>query len=117
MPNLQRILGFEHMSKLYSIVYSPKALEDLKDIYVYIADELQAPGTARNQIDRIRKKIRSLDFMPLRYVFVDWEPWKSMGMHKIPVDNFIVFYTVDDDAMTVGIVRIVYSGRDMENLT
>lgn len=55
--------------------------------------------------------------MPLRYVFVDWEPWKSMGMHKIPVDNFIVFYTVDDDAMTVGIVRIVYSGRDMENLT
>ena len=51
MPNLQRILGFEHMSKLYSIVYSPKALEDLKDIYVYIADELQAPGTARNQID------------------------------------------------------------------
>ena len=38
MPNFQRILGFKHMSELYSIAYSPKALEDLKDIYVYIAD-------------------------------------------------------------------------------
>ena len=105
------------MSDSYNVIYSPQALNDLKDIYAYIAQELLVPDTARNQVNRIRKEIRSLDFMPSRYALVDWEPWKSMGMHKIPVDNFIVFYTVDDDAMTVGIVRIVYSGRDMENLT
>ena len=39
-----------------------------------------------------------------------------MGMHKLPVDNFVVFYMVDSDAMTVAIIRIVYGGRDIESL-
>jgi len=105
------------MSEPYRIVYSPQALEDLKDIYAYISEELQVPDTARNQVNRIREKIRSLDFMPMRYAIVDWEPWKSMKMHKIPVDNFIVFYIVDMNSMTVTVIRIVYGGRDLQGIT
>ena len=104
------------MSDSYSVVYSPEALNDLKDIYAYIAQELLVPDTALNQVNRIRKEIRSLDFMPSRYALVDWEPWKSMGMHKVPVDSFVVFYTVDSDSMTVAIIRIVYGGRDIESI-
>ena len=104
------------MSDSYSVVYSPEALNDLKDIYAYIAQELLVPDTALNQVNRIRKEIRSLDFMPSRYALVDWEPWKSMGMHKVPVDNFAVFYTVDSNSMTVVIIRIVYGGRDIESI-
>ena len=105
------------MSEPYRIVYSPQALEDLKDIYAYISEELQVPDTARNQVNRIREKIRSLDFMPMRYAIVDWEPWKSMKMHKIPVDIFIVFYIVDMNSMTVTVIRIVYGGRDIQGIT
>ena len=104
------------MSDSYSVVYSPEALNDLKDIYAYIAQELLVPDTALNQVNRIRKEIRSLDFMPSRYALVDWEPWKSMGMHKVPVDNFAVFYTVDSNSMTVVIIRIVYGGRNIESI-
>lgn len=104
------------MSDPYNVVYSPEALSDLKDIYAYIAQELMVPDTALNQVNRIRKEIRSLDFMPSRYALVDWEPWKSMGMHKVPVDNFVVFYTVDSDSMTVAIIRIVYGGRNIESI-
>lgn len=104
------------MSDSYSVVYSPEALNDLKDIYAYIAQELLVPDTALNQVNRIRKEIRSLDFMPSRYALVDWEPWKSMGMHKVPVDNFAVFYTVDSNSMTVVIIRIVYGSRDIESI-
>lgn len=104
------------MSDPYNVVYSPEALSDLKDIYAYIAQELMIPDTALNQANRIRKEIRSLDFMPSRYALVDWEPWKSMGMHKVPVDNFVVFYMVDSDFMTVAIIRIVYGGRDIESI-
>ena len=39
-----------------------------------------------------------------------------MGMHKLPVDNFVVFYTVDGDSMTVTVIRIVYGGRDIESI-
>lgn len=105
------------MSDSYNVIYSSEALEDLKDIYAYIAYELQVPDTAKNQVNRIRKEVRSLDFMPLRYTIVDWEPWKGLGMHKVSIDNFVVFYTVDDDSMTVAIIRIVYGGRDIGNIT
>lgn len=102
------------MSDVYNIVYSPEALDDIRKIYSYIAYELQVPDTALNQVNRIRKKIRSLDFMPMRYTIVEWEPWKSMQVHKLPVDNYIVFYLADSYTMTVTIIRIVYGGQNIE---
>ncbi len=104
------------MSDTYSVIYSPEAKNDIKDIYSYIAFELLVPGTAESQVNRIRKTIRSLDLMPSRNPIVDWEPWKSMGMHKVPVDNFVAFYIVDSTALTVTIIRIVYGGRDIQRM-
>jgi len=104
------------MSAAYTVMYSPEALDDLKEIYAYIAVTLLAPETAERQIGRIRKEIRSLDFMPLRYVRVEWEPWRSMKMHRLPVDNFVVYYTVDDSTFTVTVIRIFYGGRDVEGI-
>lgn len=75
------------MSDFHSISYSPEAMADLKEIYSYIAFTLLVPETAEKQVNRIRKGVRSLEFMPSQYSLVDWEPWKSMGMHKVPADN------------------------------
>lgn len=80
------------MMDRYQVRYAPQTLEDLKDIYVYIAQELHQRDTAAAQVNRIRAEIRSLDFLPLRYPCVDWEPWQSMGMRKVTVGNFLVFY-------------------------
>lgn len=104
------------MSEQYRIQYSPAALDDLKDIYAYLAYELKEPSTAKNQANRINAEIGSLDFMPCRYEQVDCEPWKSMGMRKVPVNNFVVFYKVDLDAMTVTVFRIVYGGSDVRRI-
>ena len=103
------------MSEKYRIQYSPAALDDLKDIYAHIANELRSPETASKQIHRINQEICSLDFMPCRYEQVDWEPWKSMGMRKVAVNNFVVFYTVDQKRMNVTVIRIVYGGRDLRH--
>ena len=104
------------MSDTYSIIYSSEAKDDLREIYSYIAYDLQAPETAEGQVNRIRKEIRSLDFMPSRYAVVDWEPWKSMGMHRVPVDNFIVYSVVNNGSRTITVIRIFYGGRDIEDI-
>lgn len=104
------------MSDKYSILYSPEAKDDLKSIYSYIAFDLNVPDTAKNQVNRIRKEIRSLDFMPARYQIIDWEPWQSMELHKLPIDNFIVYYTINSETLTVTVIRIVYSGRNTQNI-
>ncbi|MCD8130793.1 MAG: type II toxin-antitoxin system RelE/ParE family toxin [Lachnospiraceae bacterium] len=104
------------MNKAYDISYSPEALKDLENIYCYIAFELMVPDTAENQINRIRNRIRSLDLFPDGFGQVDWEPWKSMGMRKLPVDHYIAFFLVGRDNREVIIVRILYSGMDTEGM-
>lgn len=100
----------------YHVQYSAEAVEDLRNIYQYIAEELQAPQAAQGQADRIRKAIRALNSFPSRFAAVDWEPWASMGMRKVPVDNYLVFYLVQNEDSTVTIVRIFYAGRNIEEI-
>ena len=89
------------MTDSYNVSYSEDALCDLREIYQFILNEILVPETAAAQLGRIRKEVRSLDFMPARYTLVEWEPWHSMKMHQLPVDNFIVYYLVDDKERTV----------------
>lgn len=63
---------------------------------------------------RLESRILSLDTMPERYKSYDKEPWHSQGFRILPVDNFIVFYIPDANTKIVTIIRILYSGRDIE---
>lgn len=101
------------MSETYTIKYSTKAINDLRDIYSYIAFNLQAPETAAKMVRRIRNSIKELDFMPERNPILDWEPWNSLNTHKMHVGNYLVFYIVDPLQSSVSIVRIVYGKRDI----
>ena len=91
----------------YKVIYSPVALDDLRNIYSYIAFILLVPDTAKKQVNRIRKEIRSLDLFPERNSVVEWEPWKSMGMRMVPVDNYCVYYLVDKEKMIVLVDRVL----------
>jgi len=100
----------------YLVIYSDEAVQDLRDIFEYIAFDLMEQITAVAQVKRIREEIRALHIFPRQNKSVEWEPWSSMGMRLMPVDHFIVFYLVDDETNSVQIVRIVYGKRDMPKL-
>ena len=74
----------------YRIIYSPESLDDLRAIYSYIAFDKLAPQNAEGQVNRIRQSIRSLDLFPEGHTTVAWEPWASMGMRFLPVDNTLL---------------------------
>ena len=98
---------------IYSIKVTVQADNDLRNIYEYIAYELQSPENAGGQLNRIEKCIMSLKSMPERYRFYDREPWKSRGLHIVPVDNYCILYIVDNGTTTVSIMRVMYGGRDI----
>ena len=98
----------------YKVKYSTQAINDLRGIHAYIEYDLSSPINAKKQTARIRDAIRKLDIFSNGHPIVDFEPWHQMGMHKLPVDNYIVFYFVDEDAKMVDISRIFYSGRNIE---
>ncbi len=104
------------MSAKYSVSYTPEAYNDLGDIYSYIAFVLQEKGTATGLIKRIRKEIASLSEFPERYCSVEWEPWASMGIRKMPVERYVVYYCADIKGKVVTIIRIFFGGRDVESI-
>lgn len=100
--------------RIWDIALSEQSEEDLRDIYEYIAFCLLEPSIAKNQVRRIKNAILKLDQMPERHSAYDKEPWKSRGLRRLNVDNYSVFYLPNDKQDTVVILRIVYSGRDID---
>ena len=99
---------------IYEVEVSEQADSDLRGIFEYIAFELQSPENASGQRDRLEEQILSLDTMPERYRKYEKEPWKSRGLHVLPVDNYVVLYISDSDKRVVTILRIMYAGRDID---
>ncbi len=104
------------MTEAFNIIYSPEAVEDLKSIYEYIKTEFKSEPIAFKQTKRIREKILSLNFMPHRHSLVDYDPWHSMKIRKILIDNYIAFYLINDKQKIVTIIRILYAGRNTEEI-
>lgn len=96
------------MSSAYTVRYAPQALDDLRDLYSYVAFSLKEPATAQKLVNRIRKAARSLDALPGRHPVVDWEPWQSMGMHRFTVENFLLFYLIDQSTRTVKLSFVLF---------
>ncbi|MFU9921782.1 type II toxin-antitoxin system RelE/ParE family toxin [Fannyhessea vaginae] len=99
---------------IYNIKITDQADNDIRNIYEYIAYELQSPTNASGQLDRIEKCIMSLDQMPERFRLYDREPWTSRGLRIVLVDNYCVLYIVNNGDMTVSIMRVMYGGRDID---
>ncbi len=97
----------------YKVYYSAEAKQDLKDIVENISFELLAPEAAINQTRRILKVIESLMNFPMRYSLYRDIPWNSAGLRFVSVDNYIVFYLINEITKSVSVVRIMYSGRDI----
>lgn len=95
----------------YSIIYTKEAEQDLVDIFEYIAINLLVLETAKKQTKRIMHTIEGLSEMPQRHKLFEDEPWHSKGIRILPVDNYLVFYLIMEVRNTVAIVRIMYSGR------
>ena len=100
---------------IYEVEVSQQADSDLREIFEYIAFELQSPKNASGQLDRLEKQILSLNTMPERYRRYEKEPWKSRGLRVLPVDNYVVLYIPDSDKKVVTILRVMYAGRDIDN--
>ena len=96
----------------YKVKLTNTALGQLKDTIGYISKVLLEPEIARSWSDRIKKEILSLDHMPFRCPLVEEEPWRTEGIHKMTVDNFIVYYWINEATCTVWVTAVIYGRRD-----
>lgn len=50
--------------------------------------------------------------MPHRIALTDEEPWKTNGIHRMVVRNFLVYFWIDEQEKTVHITSVIYGRRD-----
>ena len=98
----------------YEVTLTPEAKHDLREIYRYIAVELQSEQNANGQLDRLEENILKLDEMPERFRVYDREPWSSRNLRVMPVDNYLVFYIPNHQVKTVTVLCVMYGGRDID---
>lgn len=102
--------------KRYRILMTEPAANELQQIAEYIAKELREPGTARKLIGKIKEAVLSLAEMPTRHTIMNDERLATLGIRKLPVENYIVFYVISEKDETVTVIRILYGRRDWEHL-
>jgi toxin ParE1/3/4 len=100
--------------KKYDVIIAEQADHDLRSIYEYIAYDLFSPENAERQLYRLEKSIEGLDTFPERHRLIEFGPWESRNLRVLPVDNYCVFYITDTGRMTVTVIRVIYSGRDID---
>lgn len=100
------------MPEKYTIKITTQAQEQLRENIDYISYTLQAPATAMKMLDTLEKEIASLDRLPNRVPLTEEEPWRSQGIHKLPLKNYLVYFWVDEKAKKVQVIGIIYGRRD-----
>lgn len=69
-----------------------KGIADVKAGRVYSAEKvLPEPDTAAGQTQRIMDAILTLNNMPMRHTLYEDEPWHSLGLRYLPVDNYVIY--------------------------
>lgn len=100
----------------YKVIISPNAIEDIQIIYNYIAYEKKSIVNAELQISRIKENIIKLDTLPNAFKIYPKEPWHSKGLRYFPVDNYLVFYMVDEDIKNVNVLRVIYGKMNLPEI-
>ena len=97
--------------KQYRVRITEEALNDMEQLYTYIAVYLNAPKAAMDQYNRIVEVIMSLSQMPKRIKLMNSEPERTKGLRRINVDNYSVFFLVNKD--TVVVTNVLYGSVDL----
>ena len=96
----------------YEVRVTRQALEQMKEIVHYISNDLMAPDAADNLLDKMKAEITKLASFQKKHALIDEEPWRTEGVRKIVVKNFLIYYWVDDENNRVQVTTVIYSRRD-----
>ena len=101
---------------MYNVEYLPSAVQDMVEIVLYIARELNNPAAAERIAERLAEDGESLrDFPYAQPAYAPLRPLKH-EYRKPLVENYMMLYWVSETEKRVTIARVVYARRDYTKL-
>lgn len=92
----------------YQLYITSTAKHDIMRAVDYIEFVLKNPQAADNLLDVVTKQIGTLSDFPQRFHIVDDPVLASWEIRFIIINNYLAFYTIDEEKQTVIIVRFLY---------
>jgi len=100
----------------YQIHITRAAEHDLSEAADYIDFVLKNPDAADRLLDLAAESIGSLADNPEMNAIVDDPVLRSWGIRFAVIRNYLAFYTVDEEAGIICIVRFLYGKRDWRSI-
>lgn len=101
---------------MYKLEFLPLARQDMVEIAQYISHELKNPAAARRLSNNLIEAAERLTEFPYLYaVHLPIRPLKR-EYRKTSIENYCIFYSVDEKTKTVTVARVIYAGRNYERM-
>ena len=92
----------------YQFYITSTAEHDIMRAADYIEFALKNPNAANNLLDAVTEQIGSLADLPQKFHPAEDPILASWGIRFVKINNYLVFYTIDEEKQTVIIVRFLY---------
>lgn len=103
------------MPEEYKVIVVPEAQRDITEVLLYVAKEISATQVAIKLQIELRRGIDSLRFMPKRAKPIEEKPWGEMGVRRIRVQNYYVYYWLNDIEKVAYVIAVIYARMKQEN--
>ena len=92
----------------YQLHITSTAEHDIMRAVDYIEFTLKNPQAADNLLDAVTKQIGTLSDFPQKFRLVDDPVLASWEIRFVIINNYLAFYTIDEEKQTVIVVRFLY---------
>lgn len=92
----------------YIIYITATAERDIMHAVDHIEFNLKNPTAANHLLDVATEQISSLADMPQKFHLVDDSVLASWAIRYVIVNNYLAFYTIDEENQMVIVVRFLY---------
>ena len=101
---------------MYKLEFLPIAKKDMDDIVYYISNNLKNKTAARTLADNFIAGANSILEFP--YGLSVYKTGKKLEheYRSLKINNFLMFYTINENEKIITIVRVLYQKIDIDNI-
>ncbi len=100
----------------YKLVVALSFENDFDETLDYISNKLYSPLSAQNLLNKTEKIISNINDNPFLYPKCRNESPAQKGYHYAIVNNYLLFYSVDENTEQINILRFLYGRRSIDEI-
>lgn len=100
----------------YKLIVALSFENYLDETFDYISNKLYSPLSAQNLLNKTEKIISNINDNPFLYPKCRNESLAQKEYHYAIVNNYLLFYSVDENTEQINILRFLYGRRSIDEI-